>query len=58
MNEALSAAGRQGVMNGSGDFDYGPTKPEELFRNREVGLLKLKAAVEKVEEELPLRPKA
>lgn len=43
MNEALSAAGRQGVMNGSGDFDNGPTKPEELFRNREVGLLKLKA---------------
>jgi hypothetical protein len=32
-------------------------KPEELFRNRDVGLLKLKAAVEKVEEELPLRPK-
>ncbi|MBO6560932.1 MAG: 3-hydroxyacyl-CoA dehydrogenase family protein [Nisaea sp.] len=55
--EKLIADGKQGVMNGSGYFDYGDMKPEELFRNRDVGLLKLKAAVEKVEEELPLRPK-
>jgi 3-hydroxybutyryl-CoA dehydrogenase len=55
--EKLIADGKQGVMNGSGYFDYGDMKPEELFRNRDVGLLKLKAAVEKVEKELPLRPK-
>ncbi|WP_420403512.1 3-hydroxyacyl-CoA dehydrogenase family protein [Nisaea sp.] len=55
--EQLIAEGKQGVMNGSGYFDYGDMKPEELFRNRDVGLLKLKAAVETVEEELPLRPK-
>lgn len=56
--ETLIADGKQGVMNGSGYFDYGTMTPEELFRNRDIGLLKLKAAVEKVEEEVPLRPGA
>jgi hypothetical protein len=47
--------GKLGVMGGSGTFGYGAMKPDELFRDRNVGLMKLKAA-EKVEEELPPRP--
>ncbi|MEP3116156.1 hypothetical protein [Nisaea sp.] len=52
--EGLIADGKMGVMNGSGYFDYGDMKPDELFRNRDIGLLKLKAAVETVETETPL----
>lgn len=55
--EGLIADGKMGVMSGSGYFDYGDMKPDELFRNRDIGLLKLKAAVETVEKETPLSPK-
>lgn len=50
----LMAQGRQGVMSGAGYFDYGGMSPEQLFRNRDIGLLKLKAEVEKIEEATPL----
>jgi len=46
--------GRGGVMSGAGYFDYGGMSPEELFRNRDIGLLKLKAEVDKIEVENPL----
>jgi 3-hydroxybutyryl-CoA dehydrogenase len=52
--DKLMDEGRQGVMAGAGYFDYGGMSPEELFRNRDIGLLKLKAEVEKIEEETPL----
>ena len=51
---ALLADGKKGVMSGSGYFDYGGMSPEDLFRNRDIGLLKLKAAVAKAEVETPL----
>ncbi|WP_028464305.1 AAA family ATPase, partial [Nisaea denitrificans] len=41
------------LMSGSGYFDYGNMSPDELFRNRDIGLLKLKAAVETAEEAPP-----
>jgi 3-hydroxybutyryl-CoA dehydrogenase len=52
--DKLMDEGRQGVMAGAGYFDYGGMSPEQLFRNRDIGLLKLKAQVEKIEEETPL----
>lgn len=45
-----------GVMSGSGTFDYGNMSPDESFQNRDIGLLKLKTAVEVMEEETPLKP--
>ncbi|MCR9177035.1 MAG: 3-hydroxyacyl-CoA dehydrogenase family protein [Alphaproteobacteria bacterium] len=54
--EGLIAEGKQGVMNGGGYFDYGDMRPEDLFRNRDIGLLKLKATVDQVETEVPLKP--
>ena len=54
--ERLLADGKQGVMNGSGYFDYGDMSPADLFRNRDIGLLKIKAAVAEVEKAHPLRP--
>ncbi len=52
--DSLMASGRQGVMSGAGYFDYGGMTPEELFRNRDMGLLRLKAQVEEVEQQYPL----
>jgi 3-hydroxybutyryl-CoA dehydrogenase len=52
--DKLMDEGRQGVMSGAGYFDYGGMSPEQLFRNRDIGLLKLKAQVEKIEKESPL----
>lgn len=52
--DKLMEQGRQGVMSGAGYFDYGGMSPEQLFRNRDIGLLKLKAQVEKIEKETPL----
>jgi 3-hydroxybutyryl-CoA dehydrogenase len=52
--DKLIEEGRGGVMAGAGYFDYGGMSPEELFRNRDIGLLKLKAQVEKIEGETPL----
>lgn len=53
--EKLIAEGKQGVMSGSGFFDYGGMTPAELFRNRDTGLLRLKAEVERIEKEAPLQ---
>ena len=52
--DKLMAAGRQGVMSGAGYFDYGGMSPEQLFRNRDIGLLKLKAQVAQIEKNTPL----
>ncbi len=52
--EKLIADGKQGVMSGSGFFDYGGKSPETLFKERDVALLKLKAAVAEVEDEIRL----
>jgi 3-hydroxybutyryl-CoA dehydrogenase len=52
--DKLMEAGRQGVMSGAGYFDYGGMSPDQLFRNRDIGLLRLKAEVEKIEKETPL----
>ncbi len=54
--DAMIAEGKQGVMNGSGYFDYGDMSPTELFRNRDIGLLRMKAEVDSVEKDLPLKP--
>ncbi|MBM85489.1 MAG: 3-hydroxyacyl-CoA dehydrogenase [Rhodospirillaceae bacterium] len=50
----LLVEGKQGVMSGAGYFEYGGRSPEELFRNRDIGLLRLKAEVARIEDELPL----
>lgn len=50
----LLAEGRTGAMGGAGYFDYGGMSPEELFRNRDIGLLKLKAEVARIERDTPL----
>lgn len=52
--DKLMEQGRQGVMFGAGYFDYGGMSPEELFHNRDIGLLKLKAEVAVIEKETPL----
>lgn len=52
--DKLIEQGRGGVMSGAGYFDYGGMSPEQLFRNRDIGLLKLKAQVERTERETPL----
>jgi 3-hydroxybutyryl-CoA dehydrogenase len=52
--DKMIAEGRGGVMTGAGYFDYGGMTPEQLFRNRDIGLLKLKAMVERIEKETPL----
>jgi 3-hydroxybutyryl-CoA dehydrogenase len=43
--EKLLAEGRTGVMAGKGFFDWGDASPEELFRERDRRLLKLKQAL-------------
>jgi len=52
--DRLVDAGRYGVMSGSGFFDYGGKSPVEIFRNRDMGLLRLKAEAAEIEEEYPL----
>ena len=54
--DELISSGRQGVMSGGGYFDYGKMTPEELFRNRDKGLLMLKSQVIDIETKFPLRP--
>ena len=54
MLDRLLASGRKGVMSGAGYFDYGDMTPAELFRNRDLGLLRLKDQVAQIEEEYPL----
>ena len=46
--DELLAAGRSGVMAGRGFFDWGERSPAELFRERDLKLLALKAAMKKV----------
>ena len=55
--DELISSGRQGVMSGGGYFDYGEMTPEELFRNRDKGLLMLKSQVSDIEAKFPLTPK-
>jgi len=43
--EKLLAQGHTGVMAGKGLFDWGDTRPEDLFRERDRRLLKLKQAL-------------
>lgn len=43
--DRLVAEGRTGVMAGKGFFDWGGASPEELFRERDRRLLKLKQAL-------------
>ena len=43
--DRLVASGRTGVMAGQGFFDWGDQSPEELFRERDRRLLKLKQAL-------------
>jgi len=52
--DRLVDAGRYGVMSGAGFFDYGGKIPAEIFRNRDMGLLRLKAETAEIEEEYPL----
>lgn len=49
--------GKMNVMSGTGYFDYGDMKLHGLLRNREIGQLNLKAAVETEGEETSLKPK-
>ena len=46
---AVVKAGRTGVMAGAGFYDYGDASPAELFRRRDVKLLRLKKALEDIE---------
>jgi 3-hydroxybutyryl-CoA dehydrogenase len=46
--DALIADGRTGVMAGKGYFDWGDSRPEELFRERDRKLLALKQALRKI----------
>lgn len=48
--DALIAAGRDGVMSGAGFFDYGGRSAVDLFRERDVELIELKAALEGIEK--------
>jgi 3-hydroxybutyryl-CoA dehydrogenase len=52
--DKLLEVGRGGVMSGAGYFDYNGMSPAELFKNRDVGLLRLKSEVAQIEEIYPL----
>ena len=52
--DRLVEEGRYGVMSGAGFFDYGGKSPAEIFRNRDMGLLRLKGEAAEIEEEYPL----
>ena len=47
--DRLIATGRSGVRAGAGFYDYGDTPVEELFRDRDLRLLKLKAQLKENE---------
>lgn len=49
--DGLIERGRRGVVSGAGFYDYGETAPEKLFRARDIKLLKVKAALSKIEKE-------
>lgn len=46
--EELIAAGRTGVLSGAGFYDYSGKAPDELFRERDLKLLKLKLALQSI----------
>jgi 3-hydroxybutyryl-CoA dehydrogenase len=52
--DRLVDAGRYGVMSGAGFFEYGGKTPAQIFRNRDLGLLRLKAESAEIEEKYPL----
>ena len=52
--DRLAEEGRYGVMSGAGFFDYGGKSPAEIFRNRDMGLLRLKLEAAEIEEDYPL----
>ena len=52
--EKLVDEGRLGVMAGAGFFDYGGRSPEELFKERDRGLLAMKKLVDEIEKKHPL----
>ena len=56
--DKLVASGRGGVMSGAGYFDYGGRSAKELFKNRDIGLLRLKNEVGQIEGKYPLGKKA
>ena len=56
--DKLVASGRGGVMSGAGYFDYGGLSAKELFKNRDIGLLRLKNEVGQIEGKYPLGKKA
>ncbi len=49
--DRLIDQGRTGVMAGAGFFDYAGKSPAELFRERDLKLLRLKSAWQKIENE-------
>ena len=52
--DELIKFGRGGVMSGAGYFDYGGLSALELFKNRDIGLLRLKMEVAQIEGKYPL----
>ena len=55
--DELLESGRGGVMSGAGYFDYGGLSASELFKNRDIGLLRLKSEVAQIEGKYPLGKK-
>ena len=47
--DQLIEDGRTGVMAGAGFYDYGGASPAELFRQRDIKLLRLKKALKDIE---------
>ena len=46
--DRLIDAGKKGVMNGKGFFDWNNRSPEDLFKERNIKLIKLKTALRKI----------
>ena len=46
--DSLIDAGKKGVMNGKGFFDWNNRSPEDLFKERNIKLIKLKKALRKI----------
>ena len=47
--EALVKAGHLGVKTGKGFFDYGGKPKEEIFRKRDIQLLKVRQLIDQFE---------
>ena len=47
--DQLIESGRTGVMAGAGFYDYGDASPAELFRRRDIKLLRLKKALQDID---------